>query len=149
MNKFTFSLIALALMTMPNLLSASAEEVTAGSAKSERIAKIKVVKQLAGKKTETATQIVFQPGKRAEMKIGGTKSGDSTSRIEIVVNSMLDKQPHQHLIEVKIMEQIGDNEPSILSAPKLLTHDGQPASIQIGEENGDGIKIDLIVEPVK
>lgn len=149
MNKFTFSLIAFALMTTLNLPSASAEEATAVSTTSELIAKIKLVRQLAGKKTETATQVVFQPGKRAEIKIGGTKSGDTTSSIEIVVKSMLDKQPPQHLIEVKMKEKIGDNKPSMLSAPKLLTLEGQPASIQVGEENGDGIKIELLVEPVK
>lgn len=146
MKKIT--LIALALLATAKLPITSADEST-GTTPTERLAKIKVAKQVSGKKTETATQIVFQPGKRVEMKIGGAKSGDTTSSIEIVVNSMMDKQPLQHLIEVKVMEQKGDNEPSIFAAPKLLTLEGQPASIQIGEDNGDGIKIDLLVEPVK
>lgn len=148
MKKITYTLIALALLTTVKSPITSAED-TAGSTPIERLAKIKVTKQLSGKKTETATQIVFQPGKRAEMKVVGTKSGDTTSSIEIVVNSMMDKQPLQHLIEVKMKEQIGDQEPSILAAPKVLTLEGQTASIYIGEENGDGIKIDLLVEPVK
>ncbi|MBL9091181.1 MAG: hypothetical protein JNL96_08145 [Planctomycetaceae bacterium] len=148
MKALTSPLVAIALTAMLNLPTAAAEETTAASTTSERIVKIKVVRLSAGTKTETNTQVVFQPGKRAKLRIGGSKSDDTTNSIEIVVNP-LEKQPRQHLIEVKIIEEIGDQEPSILAAPKLLTHEGRRASIQIGEENGDGIKIELLVEPVK
>ena len=139
-----FMIVSVAVLGMASSILAAESKTT-----TERIAKIKVVKTVAGKKTEIATQIVFQPGKRAEMKIGGTKSGDTTSTIEIAVNSKLNEQPIQHLIEVKIIEQTGNQEPSIMSAPKLLTQESRQASIRVGQENGDGIEIDLIVEPVK
>lgn len=139
-----FMIVSVAVLGMASSILAAESKTT-----TERIAKIKVVKTIAGEKTEIATQIVFQPGKRAEMKIGGTKSGDTTNTIEIVVNPRLNEKPIQHLIEFKIIEQIGNEEPSILAAPIILTQEGQQASIQIGEKNGDGISIDLIVEPVK
>ena len=148
MKRFTTSVLAAALFTTFNPTIGSADN-TGGAATTDRVVKIKVVKQLGGKKTETATQVAFAPGKKAEMKLGGSKSGDKTSSIELAVDSTSGVLPRQHLIEIKVKEQVGDKAPSLLAAPKLLTLEGQPASIQIADENGDGIKIEVLVESVR
>lgn len=148
MKRFTTSVLAAALITTFNPTIGSADN-TGGAAATDRVVIIKVVKQSGGKKTETATRVAFTPGKKAEVKLGESKSGDKTSSIELVVDSISGARPPQHLIEIKVKGHVGDKAPSLLAAPKLLTLEGQPASIQIADENGDGIKIEVLVESVK
>lgn len=126
-----------------------ANEPKPDSASAERVVKMNFVKQKAGQKSELAAELKFQPGKRAKFKVGGAKSNDTTTTIELAVDSKLNEQPVQYLFEVKVIEQNGNEEPSILAAPKLVADQSQQACIQIGEENGDGIKIELVVEQVK
>lgn len=114
----------------------------------QRLAKIKVIMQDADGKTESSTQLGFVPGKRTELKIGEVKTNHESIRFDVAVESLLREQPFQHRVEIKVTK-VSSGTDQVLFAPKLLIVEGQPASLQIEGKSCPGLRVDVLIEPVK
>lgn len=110
-----------------------------------RIAKIKVSTGIVDQAMEG--QMVFQPGKESEMKMS-TKSGNKAYSLELTVNSEVDIDEPWHLIDAKLVEQVGNARPVIQHRPRLRAIEGVPAALEIGTVSGQGFSFEILIEPI-
>ena len=93
------------------------------------------------------TQMVFRPGKKAEMT-ACVKSGNKTYSLEMTVNSILDDKSTFHVIEAKFIEKLGNAKPQILHHPRVRTVERVPAVVEIRSVDGEGFSFEILIEPI-
>jgi hypothetical protein len=121
-----------------------------------RVASVQITMQPAGQsasQTLTAPRLTFNPGQKAQIKADAVKLGDKTLGIEInletLAETLVNEQPLQHVVEIRLTELHGAGKPIWLASPKITVFDGQPAHLALVELDGQTLSVDALIVPAK
>jgi len=100
------------------------------------VAKVKFL-QVAQKGTQSTTlntEVAGTKGTPLKTALGG-KNGIT---VKLEMEEMPEVSPAQYVAQFRVIEAKQDGKENVLSAPKLIVVEGQPAGIMMGESSADG-----------
>jgi hypothetical protein len=116
-----------------------------------RLAALKVSERQKDKPETVLSQptLVFLIGQRNYAVIVGALGGNKIRYLGIMVRSLPNKKPIEHVVEVEMIEVSESQDPVVLAAQSMTVADRKKGSILVTEADGSILRVDATVSPVK
>jgi hypothetical protein len=116
----------------------------------QRLAALKVLERRKDKPETVLARpnLVFPIGQRSNAVIAGALAGNKIRYLGIMVRSLPDRKPIEHVVEVEMIEVSESQDPVVLAAQSVTIADRKTGSILVTEPDGSILRVDATVSPV-